>query len=124
MTHVRRPVVCFDLDGTLAEYHGWTGLTDIGKPLTRGVNLLKEVSKFARIIVFTCRNNPRLNSGLSQAELTKFITEWLIKNELPFDEVYEGEGKPVADAYVDDRAVEFNGRSNVAYAIAKIKNLI
>jgi hypothetical protein len=119
----KKRTVCFDLDGTLAAYDGWTGVENIGKPLGRGVRLLKEVAKTHRVIIYSCRANPRLNPGRSEAELAKIIADWFITNGLSFDEIYTGLGKPVADAYVDDRAVEFNECSNVEHALKKISYL-
>ena len=121
---MRKRTICFDLDGTLANYdEGWQGTAVIGKPLARGARLLREVFKTHRVIIYSCRGNPRLNSGHTEAELAKIIEEWFLKNDLPFDEIYTGLGKPVADAYVDDRAIEFNSCSNVQHALAKIRNL-
>jgi phosphoglycolate phosphatase-like HAD superfamily hydrolase len=121
---MEKRTICFDLDGTLADYSdGWQGVEAIGKPLARGVRLLKEVAKTHRVIIYSCRANPRLNQGRSEADLAKIIADWFVKNELPFDEIYTGVGKPVADAYVDDRAVEFNEYSNVDFALVKINRL-
>lgn len=34
MTTTRRRVIAVDLDGTLAEYHGWQGVEHVGAPIT------------------------------------------------------------------------------------------
>ncbi len=121
---MKKPTICFDLDGTLANYDdGWQGIEVIGKPLARGCKLLRAASKYCKIIIFTCRANMSLNKGHTIDEVRQIIANWLITNNLPFDEIYFGQGKPIADAYVDDRAVEFNENSNVDFAITKLERL-
>lgn len=45
-----------DLDGTLAEYHGWKGGTDIGKPIPKMVKRVKKWLKEGREVrIFTAR---------------------------------------------------------------------
>lgn len=116
--------VCFDLDGTIASYDdGWQGASNIGEPLERGCQLLKECAKKYYIIIYSCRSNPNLNSGYTEGRLAQYIIDWLNKHDLPYDEVYVGPGKPVAIAYVDDRAVPFNKNSNVEQALETIDHL-
>ena len=35
----------------------------------------------------------------------RVIEKWLNENNLPFKNIYAGPGKPMAHAYIDDRAV-------------------
>ena len=45
-----------DLDGTLAEYHGWKGLEEIGKPIPKMVERVKYWrSKGIVVKIFTAR---------------------------------------------------------------------
>ena len=111
--------VCIDLDGTLAEYHGWKGWEHIGKPITEAVELVRMLhDDGVRIIVFTCRMNKTMNkiSGIDTVKMEDQILMWLIDQELSFCEVSSDEGKPFAHAYVDDRAVPFplNGVGEMA----------
>lgn len=39
----------------------------------------------------------------------KWAEEWLNHWHIPYDEVWEGVGKPVASLYVDDRGYHFQG---------------
>lgn len=48
------------------------------------------------ILIHSC-NNP------------EWIRLVLSNNDIPYDGVWEGHGKPVCDWYVDDRAAHFNG---------------
>lgn len=120
----RRPTICFDLDGTLADYSdGWQGVEKIGKPLLSGTKLLKRLSTQCTIIIYTCRTNAELNSAFSQAELVAFVQQWFTEHQLPYNEIYVGLGKPQADVYIDDRAVHFQARSNVDYAMKAIRRI-
>lgn len=37
--------------------------------------------------------------------LAYYVKEYMDKHNLPYDEVYYGQGKPVASYYVDDRGI-------------------
>lgn len=93
-------VVCFDLDGTLAE-PTWPSPT-IGEPIPEGVALLAEyVEKDCAILVYTSR--PASHRGA--------IWKWLQGNGI---EVYDViTDKPLAGLYVDDRALRFERETPV-----------
>jgi len=98
--------VCVDLDGTIAHYKGWVDEAHFGEPIT-GVQAALEKLRSAgwKIIIFTTRGNREL------------IRAYLEKHAIPFDYINENpeqplgasDGKPIADAYVDDRGIQFNG---------------
>ena len=108
--------IAVDLDGVLFKIY-WgdeQGMVfDINKfgeviPGAReSMKALKEAGFY--LIVHTCRTNPELNRTVqcSVAELQKVVELKLKEVGIPFDEVFAGVGKPIASAYVDDRAVEF-----------------
>ena len=51
----------FDLDGTLAEYHGWQGVEHIGKPIKPMCDLAKRLYAEGKLIkIVTARVAPRL----------------------------------------------------------------
>lgn len=107
---VRKPRVCVDLDGVLATYEGWEGPDVIGPPLPGAREFAMSLAEFADIVVFTSRCSldeggeaPRQN--LSPAKLRLRVIEWLEKFNFPFADVYAGQGKPRAVAFIDDRAV-------------------
>jgi len=92
---LHQKTVCIDLDGTLAEYHGWKGWEHIGKPVTKAVELVKMLhDEETRIIVFTCRMNKTMNkiSGIDTVKMEGQILMWLIDHELSFCEVSSDEG--------------------------------
>ena len=102
-----KPTVAVDLDGVLARYYGWRGVDHIGEPLPGAVDFTKRLSEWAHVLVFTCRVNARLQSVPDQGidDLYYKVMNWLKKHEFKYNEIYVGQGKPLAVAYIDDRAV-------------------
>ena len=98
--------VCIDLDGTIAHYEEWKGETHFGKPVEGVQEALKQISYGGwKIIIFTTRANKKL------------VAEYLQSHSIVFDAINENPdqplnavgGKPYADAYIDDRGIQFNG---------------
>jgi hypothetical protein len=132
----QRPRVCVDLDGVLAQYDGWRGLDFTGPPIPGAVEFTRKLSEFAEVVIFTTRcavehNREDLREPTRPASdlaprLMHNVRYWLEKHDFSFTEIYAGQGKPVASAYVDDRAV-FCGpqKDSAAFsnALAKVKQL-
>ena len=84
---------------------GWLGDNVFGKPVEnadKGTLKLKEQGW--TIIVFTCRGN------------TPELRKWLKQNNITYDYINENPegvqndtGKPIADIYLDDHGLKFNG---------------
>lgn len=111
-----RKTICVDLDGVLARYDEWKGIDHIGIPNPGAVEFTKALSKFARVVIFTTRckvfppnapgpeGNPE--PGRDDVDLlTARVEAWLNLHGFWYDEVYAGQGKPLAAGYIDDRAV-------------------
>jgi hypothetical protein len=106
----RKPRVCLDLDGVLAQYNGWEGLDKIGPPIPGALDFAWSLAQIADIVIFTSRCS--LDNGgeapttrLSPRQLRIKVIEWLEKYKFPYADVYAGQGKPRAAAFIDDRAV-------------------
>ncbi|MEJ7848223.1 MAG: hypothetical protein WKF92_09065 [Pyrinomonadaceae bacterium] len=105
-----KPRVCVDLDGVLAKYDGWKGIENIGPPLPGAVEFAKSLAKIADIVIFTSRcsldqGGLAEKSGISPGKLRLIVAGWLEKHKIPFADIYTGQGKPRASAFIDDRAV-------------------
>ena len=103
---MNRKTVCIDLDGTLVHYEEWQGEEHFGKVLPGASTATKALhEKGWFIIIYTTRSNKTI--------LSKFLSE----NQIEFDAINENPyqpsnaigGKPIADVYVDDRALCFKG---------------
>jgi len=99
-------IACIDLDGTICHYDEWKGESHFGELVDGAKRALKNLkTNDWLIIIYTTRSNKQL------------ISNFLNKNDLPFDFVNENPnqpvnakgGKPYADVYIDDRAIQFNG---------------
>jgi len=108
--------VCVDLDGVIAEYTQWRGIDHFGPPIKGAREFLQELSKHAdEVIIFTTRCNVDVNGKdlkFSRDEpfnplgsLADRVHRYLYDHNLPYSSVYVGQGKPLAAAYIDDRAI-------------------
>lgn len=136
---MKRKTVCVDLDGVLARYDGWKGVDHFGLPLPGAQEFTRRLSQFARVVIFTTRANAdpfvagvvrpdgevEPHHGATPDGLVGKIEAWLDLHGFHYDEVYAGQGKPLASAYIDDRAVscepqEVDGAYVMAEARAKL----
>jgi hypothetical protein len=105
----RRPRVCLDLDGVLARYEGWKGSEHIGSPLPGALDFAIALSSVADIVIFTsrCSQDAAHETGrvVDPAKMRIRIIDWLERYKFPYADVYVGQGKPRAAAFIDDRAV-------------------
>lgn len=99
--------VCVDLDGVLAQYDKWRGIDHIGDPVPGALEFAKKLAKFSSITVFTsrCAQDVLEGSRITPGQLRIKVIEWLDKHKFPYTDVYIGQGKPRAAAFIDDRGV-------------------
>jgi hypothetical protein len=113
---IRRPRVCLDLDGVLARYEGWNGPEHIGPPLPGALEFAWSLAEFSDIIIFTsrCSQDPGAGNGLTAdpGKVRIRVMDWLEKHKFPYHDVYVGNGKPKAAAFIDDRAVHCSPQSD------------
>jgi capsule polysaccharide export protein KpsC/LpsZ len=100
------PVIAFDFDGVIASYHGYVAKNDVQEPIAevvKAIKLLKE--RNFKILIHSTRGD-------------EFLKKYCEQFSIPFDYINhrpdrEGEnsGKPIAFAYVDDRAICYKGEN-------------
>ena len=104
-----KKTVAVDVDGVLAQYDGWKGVDHIGDPIDGARYFLSELQKHFHVLIFTTRTNPFNADNPScewkVKELRTNVRDWLDRHELPYDDIYQGVGKPLAFAIIDDRGV-------------------
>jgi len=99
----RAKTICIDFDGTIADYSkGWQGDDKFGEIFpgaAKAINTLKAMGW--RVIIFTCRED------------NKALRDYLKEQGISFDEInggqQQGSPKPVADVYIDDKGLRFQG---------------
>lgn len=75
-----------DLDGTLAFYDGWQGITHIGEPIPLMLDRVKAwVAAGVEVRIFTARvsDGPDNRSDYSPAIVAVIIKDWCEKHGLP-----------------------------------------
>ncbi len=104
----RKPRVCLDLDGVLAQYDKWRGVDHIGDPIPGALKFAKQMARIAEITIFTsrCAQDVLEGSRITPGQLRIRVIEWLEKHKFPYTDVYTGQGKPRAAAFIDDRGVQ------------------
>ena len=66
-----------DLDGTLAEYHGWVDEYHIGEPIKPMVDRVRAWLRSGQEVrIFTARANADGRVGLTRDEVVKVIQDW------------------------------------------------
>jgi hypothetical protein len=46
---------------------------------------------------------------VDRGERTRWMAEWLHKHRIPYHKIHVGYGKPAAVAYIDDKAIKYDG---------------
>lgn len=92
-----------DLDGTLAEYHGWKGPTHIGPPIPKMMARVEKWIGQGRIVkIVTARVAPGKGD---EAECLAAIRDWLWRNGLVGLEIVHAKDHKMIELW-DDRVVQ------------------
>lgn len=97
---------CFDLDNTLVTFPEIPNDYTTVKPIQKNIDFVKYLKKFGNtIIIYTARKmkSSGSNIGLVNKNVGKITFDTLENFDIPYDEIYFG--KPYADFYIDDLAV-------------------
>lgn len=104
-----------DLDGTLAEYHGYVGPNHVGNLLPGAKKWLEElVAAGHEVLIFTARGNEPEGLAATMAWIKAQGIEPLIKG-VTASKLYS------FDLFLDDRAVRFEGTYPSVDSIAAIR---
>ena len=98
--------ICFDLDNTLVSYPSIPGNYSTVKPIHANINLLKSLKNAGHeIIIYTARRmaTHKHNIGKVMKDIALITLESLEALGIEYDEIIFG--KPIADIYIDDRAM-------------------
>lgn len=101
--------IAVDFDGVLHAYSkGWNGGEIYDEPV-EGTKAAMEKLKAAGhyLMIFSTRNNFVFRKKDEPDQKIR-MEEWLKKHEIPYDKIWTA-GKPMADIYLDDRAIQFKG---------------
>jgi hypothetical protein len=88
--------ICVDFDGVIHEYSGWKGAEVFDGPIEGARDFLLTLSRKYKVVIFTTRRAALVREWLTQWAMVEFVTD-------------VSDVKPPAVAYIDDRAVRFEG---------------
>jgi hypothetical protein len=108
------PTIAVDFDGTLASGNNFP---DIGEPNPGARETLEYFKSLGyHILIWSCRTchwhydtfgGDPTQYTLERIPVLKMI-EWLHAHKIPYDAIDDGsKGKPTADVYIDDKAVQY-----------------
>lgn len=114
-----RKTVAVDVDGVLAKYDGWKGVDHIGDPLPGAVEFTRALSEICDVLVYTTRCCEEINKPEKAHLLVNRVRAWLDRHGFAYAEIWSGQGKPIAVAYIDDRGISCRPQEDdAAFAVA------
>lgn len=105
----RKKTIAIDFDGVLHQYSkGWLKVDYVYDPPVAGAAqaLIKLKEQGYKIYVFSVRTNSIYHKDAKHQ--AKIMAEWLQEHGIPYDRIWTF-SKPLADIYIDDRAIGFRG---------------
>lgn len=97
---------CFDLDNTLVSYPVIPGDYSTVQPINKMIKTVKQLKQDGHeIIIYTARRMATHNHNIGKVvrDIGQITMQTLVDFDIPYDELVFG--KPIADVYVDDRAI-------------------
>lgn len=112
--------ICVDFDGTIVDFE----YPNIGKAKPGVKEALTRLRKLGyNVIIFSCRTSKYYPESFPPARNKVLVAEmkWFLDEAgIPYDDIDDGsKGKPFADFYIDDKAVEY--RNNWPEIVARIE---
>lgn len=98
--------ICFDLDNTLVTYPVVPNDYSTVKPIVKNINLLRQFKEEGHeIIIYTARRMATHNNNVGKVikDIALTTIQKLEELNIEYDELIFG--KPLADIYIDDRAI-------------------
>lgn len=110
------PVIAFDFDGVIAQYHGFVSREDVQEPNSEVVKAMVQLKENGcKIMLHSTRGDDFLKRYCE-----KFSVPYDYINHRP-DKEGDNPGKPIATVYVDDRALNYHGQT-AEELIMELKN--
>jgi hypothetical protein len=108
--------IVVDFDGVLHWYRkGWSDGSIYDDPVPGSQDAMRQlIERGFKVVVFSTRAIDRIIRGVIEAGQEAQMRTWLHRNGFPELEIWKEPGKPMGIAYIDDRAVRFNGDWKVA----------
>lgn len=112
--------VYVDLDNTLSDSKGQRydpkHIDDPFDGAKKFMEDVKELDNVDEVYIYSCRTSNWVQSRTQATANMKIVKVWLEKHEIPYDGIFCGDGKPDGIAFVDDRAVPCQPKTNPIHA--------
>lgn len=123
MTSKDKRHIAVDLDGVLAQYDGQFDPMKIGDPIPGAHEFLEDCMTSGMLpVIHTTRAGGQASNADGETEAYQFLIAWLDRHGfvkgVHYDYVWFGVGKPIAAAYIDDRAVSCRPQEDGRHAYA------
>jgi len=123
---VKSKILAIDLDGVILKFNweAWErdDMEYWGELMPGVIEALRRLRQQGyRLVIHTCRTNPVINSSYPLDKLYQMVRNTLEKYKIPYDEIWIGAGKPIADYYIDDRAIRFENWEQTLKEISSTK---
>lgn len=115
--------ICIDVDGVVCFTRREEEHYSEVKPIPRAVKSIQKLKDDGHyIILHTSRHMKTCegNIGKIVAKQGRTLLDWLDRHKIPYDEIWFG--KPLADVYIDDKAVKFVDWHTIAKEIREMSN--
>ena len=101
--------IAIDFDGVIHGYSkGWNGGEIYDPPVPGSKEAMEELKAQGHTLyIFSTRTNKIFHKN-DKVDQKKAIEAWMKEHEIPFDKIWTF-GKPMADIFIDDRAIGFRG---------------
>ena len=102
--------IAIDFDGVIHGYSkGWDDGSIYDPPVPGTVEAMKKLKEAGHTLyIFSTRTNPVFKDKEASAEQKKNMENWMNEHGIPYDKIWTF-GKPMADLFIDDRALGFRG---------------
>ena len=104
--------IAVDFDGVLHRYSkGWNKGSIYDPPVKGAKEAMEKLREEGhKLYIFTVRSNTLFHKK-DKLDQAKAMKEWLELHQIPYDKIWTY-GKPMADLFIDDRAIGFRGDWN------------
>lgn len=108
--------IAIDFDGTLCDVMPHDDNWPMGPVKEGAKDLLKAWTKAGHYLII---HTARISGRPTDDRQFDAIRDYLDSQDVPFDLIWDESGKPIADIYIDDRAIRFTNWPMVAHQVQR-----
>lgn len=107
-----KKTISIDFDGTICDW-AFPGCGPLKPGAKEAIDTLKQDYI---IVISSCRTSAMFKDQPDRAQIITAMVDFLSENDIYYDRIDNGEeGKIVAEAYIDDRAIRFTSWDDVMF---------